>query len=75
MVQWLRLHASIAGGVSSVPGWGTKILHAMQCGQKKTKNKKQKNSGSNVEDGLMWERKKIRKSLCESILSGKMYYA
>ena len=25
LVQWLRLHASNAGGVSSVPGQGTKI--------------------------------------------------
>ena len=27
-VQWLRLHASAAGGVGSIPGWGTKIPHA-----------------------------------------------
>ena len=38
-VQWLRLHASIAGGTAgSIPGWGTKILHAMRRGQKKKKN-------------------------------------
>ena len=24
-VQWLRLRASSAGGVGSIPGWGTKI--------------------------------------------------
>ena len=28
MVQHLRLHASIAGGKGSIPGGGTKILHA-----------------------------------------------
>ena len=39
MVQWLRLHASTAVGVGSIPGWGTKIPHALGCGQKlKTKN-------------------------------------
>ena len=25
VVQWLRLHASIAGGMSSISGWETKI--------------------------------------------------
>ena len=30
VVQWLRLQASTAGGMGSIPGWGTKILHAMQ---------------------------------------------
>ena len=37
VVQWLRLHASTAGGVSSVPGWETKILHAAWHSQKKKK--------------------------------------
>ena len=27
-VQWLRLQAPNAGGLGSIPGWGTKILHA-----------------------------------------------
>ena len=27
-VQWLRLWASTAGGMGSIPGWRTKILHA-----------------------------------------------
>ena len=35
VVQWLRLHASTAGDMGSIPGQGTKILHYMQCGQKK----------------------------------------
>ena len=34
MVQWLRLYASNAGVVGSIPGWGTKILQATLCGQK-----------------------------------------
>ena len=38
-VQWLGLHASTAGGVGSIPGQGTKIPHASQCGQKKKKKK------------------------------------
>ena len=35
MVQWLRLSASNAGGMDSIPGQGTKIPHALRCGQKK----------------------------------------
>ena len=38
MVQWLRLCASTSGSPGSVPGWGTKILHATWHGQK-IKNK------------------------------------
>ena len=26
--------SSAAGGMSSIPGWGTKEPHAMRCGQK-----------------------------------------
>ena len=29
VVQWLGLHISTAGGISSIPGQGTKILQAM----------------------------------------------
>ena len=36
-VQWLRLQASTAGGVGSIPDWGTKIPHAPQHGKKKKK--------------------------------------
>ena len=31
---------SNAGGVGSVPGWGTKIPHTVGCGQKLKKKKK-----------------------------------
>ena len=34
VVQWLRLHISIAEDTRSIPGWGTKILHAAQRSQK-----------------------------------------
>ena len=34
MVECLGLHASNAGSVGSIPGWGTKIPHAAWCGQK-----------------------------------------
>ena len=39
-VQWLRLCASTAGGMGSIPGWGTKIPHAAQYGQKEKRKKK-----------------------------------
>ena len=29
VVQWLRLCASGAGGMGLIPGWGTKIPHAV----------------------------------------------
>ena len=35
MVHWLRLSVSNAGGMHLIPGWGTKIPHATQHGQKK----------------------------------------
>ena len=35
MVQWLKLHTLTAATTGSIPRWGTKILHAMQCSQKK----------------------------------------
>ena len=38
-VQWLRLCASTAGGVGSIPGRGTEILRALQRGKKKKKGK------------------------------------
>ena len=35
VVQWLRVHSSNARGVGSIPGGGTKILHAAWPKQKK----------------------------------------
>ena len=37
VVQWLGLCLSTAGGTSSIPGPGTKVLHATQCHQKTPK--------------------------------------
>ena len=34
VVQWLRLCASIAGGLGSIPGGRAKSLHAQQCSNK-----------------------------------------
>ena len=39
-VLWLRLQASTAGGVGSIPGQGTKIPHDTWLSQKKKKKKK-----------------------------------
>ena len=42
VAQWLRLYASSAGSVGSVPGQGTEIPHAVQRGRKtKIKFKKE----------------------------------
>ena len=37
MVQGLGLHASTAGGMGSIPCWGTKIPQAAQHGHRKKK--------------------------------------
>ena len=43
VVQWLRFHASSAGGMGSTPGWETEIPHAGQLSQKlKTENNNKK---------------------------------
>ena len=43
MVQWLELNDSTAGGPGSIPGWGTKIPHALQPKKKKKKTMKKTN--------------------------------
>ena len=40
VVQWLGLCAFTAKGPDSVPGRGTKILQASQCGQEKKQEKR-----------------------------------
>ena len=40
VVQWLRLQASTARGMGSIPGQGTKIWHAVWCGHKRKKKRK-----------------------------------
>ena len=49
VVQWLGLCAFITEGLGSVPGWGTKILQAVQCGQKKKKVKRGRRSKTREE--------------------------
>ena len=44
-VQWLRHQVSTAGSTGLIPDWETKILHAMQHGQK-TGKKNSDNSGT-----------------------------
>ena len=39
VVQWLGLHTSTARAMGLIPGWGTKIPHALQRGPKKKKKK------------------------------------
>ena len=36
VIQWLEIHTSTAGGRCSIPGWGTKILHATSMAKKQT---------------------------------------
>ena len=43
VVQWLRFSTPDTVGMGSIPGWGTKIPHDAQNGQKKKKTiKKEK---------------------------------
>ena len=54
-VQWLGLCASTAGGTGSIPGVGTKILHAAWSIQKQNKNKKgRKASASQIAFHTHW---------------------
>ena len=43
VVQRLTHRASKAGDMGSIPGWGTKIPHAVQCGQKQKQKQKDYN--------------------------------
>ena len=43
--QWLRLCTSTAGDADLIPGRGTKIPQAMQCGQKTKKQNKNPGHG------------------------------
>ena len=37
VVQWVRLYSSNIGGEGLIPGWETKIPHAVWCSQKVNK--------------------------------------
>ena len=48
MVQWLSCRASSARGAGLIPGQGTKIPHALQRGQKKKKNTKERTTSHSL---------------------------
>ena len=52
MAYWLKLCASKAGGTGSIPGQGTKIPHALQCGQKI--ENKQTSKETNAMEEITW---------------------
>ena len=52
--QWLRCHASTAGGIGSIPGQGTKIPHATQSSQKK-KRKQISGWKGEIQEGRPWK--------------------
>ena len=43
VLQCLKLHTFTVGGLSLIPGMGTKILHAVQFSQNKTNKQKAQN--------------------------------
>ena len=47
VIQWLGFHASTAGGIGSVPGWGTKIP---QCPVAQSKIKIKQTGGYNKKE-------------------------
>ena len=49
VAQWLGLQASTAGGMGSIPGWGTKIPQAPQHRQKKKVEERRKYCGDEEE--------------------------
>ena len=53
--QLLGLHLSIAGGMGSIPGQGTKILHAAQPGQKKKERDNfMSHKFQSINQSIMW---------------------
>ena len=52
MVQWSGLHASNAGGMGLIPGWGTKIPQAMQKKKQKQKQNKNWKKKSGMKEGF-----------------------
>ena len=63
MVQWLRLRASNARGVGSIPGQGTKIPHAALHHLKK-KKKRQRRLLQGWEGGVTVSKMSPLKPLC-----------
>ena len=48
VVQWLRFSTPDTVGMGSIPGWGTKIPHDAQTGQKKKRQLKKRKRKSTV---------------------------
>ena len=46
VIQWLRLHSCIVGGMGSIPGEGSKIPRAAWCSQKNRERKKERKKES-----------------------------
>ena len=65
-VQWLRFCLAKAGGVNSIRGWGTKILHVKQHGRKIKKKKVFFKCGvlHNIAKQLYLKKIKKKKVLC-----------
>ena len=57
MVQWLGLGTSTAVGTGSIPGRGTKILHATWQGPPPKKKKKKKEREREIIRGYHGERR------------------
>ena len=53
MVQWLGLHASNAGDMGLIPGWGTKTPKVLQPKKKRKKEKREQNRLTDIENRLV----------------------
>ena len=49
VIQWVRLYASTAGGMGLIPGWGTKIPHAVALPKGKNKQAKNPNKHKTID--------------------------
>ena len=60
--SWLRLHSSNAVDTGSIPGQGTKVVHATQCSEKKKKKKQSgtlgESQGARAEDLILSPRQR-----------------
>lgn len=50
--QWLRLCAPSEEGMGIIPGWGTKVLHAIRCSQKEKKTRQVFPPGAHSTEGV-----------------------
>ena len=66
MVQWLRLHASNAGSMGSIPGGGTKIPHIIGMAKSSFKKLKQRNQIIDKQKGYIVQHKEIQSLFCNN---------